>query len=564
MKYLPSINWMKTYRRSDLRGDLVAGITVAVLLIPQGMAYSMLAGLPPVYGLYAVTIPLLLYGLLGTSRQLAVGPVAMVALLIASGLEGLADPGSTDYIQLAILLALLVGIIQLVMGLTGMGYLVNFLAHPVVAGFTSAVAIIIAVSQMRLLLGLDIGRGGVVETLIAIAKDIALTHRPTALLGFSAIALLLLGRRYSSVIPTPLVLVVLSVIAIRLLDLDTAGVKIVRDVPSGLPSFTLPHWDRGSVMTLLPMAFTIALVGFMESIAVAQKLQRRYKDYTIDSSQELRALGMANLVGSFFQSFPVTGGFSRSAVNDEAGARTGLASIISSVLIMLSLLFFTQLFYYIPIVVLAAIIIVAVSRLIDFSELRMLWRTDRQDALLFAVTFLVTLLVSVETGIIVGVALSILMLALFSSRPHVAILGEIKGTGVYRNVDRFPDARTVVDTIIIRPDAPLYFANVHSIKSVVRNAIVDHRYIILHCGSMTRLDSSGAEALKELSQEAAEQSCVLIMSDMIGPVRDTMRRHGLFADLGNSRFYATVEDAVDSIESSADDRLSGIQLQSEL
>ncbi len=564
MKYLPSIDWIQSYRLSDLRGDVVAGITVAVLLIPQGMAYSMLAGIPPVYGLYAVTIPLLLYGLLGTSRQLAVGPVAMVALLIASGLEGLADPGSVEYVQLAILLALLVGIMQLVMGLTGMGYLVNFLAHPVVAGFTSAVAIIIAVSQMRLLLGIDINRGGVIDTLTALLRNIASLHLPTTLLGLSALVILIIGRRMSSLIPTPLILMVLSVLAVRLLELDIAGVKIIRDIPSGMPSFSLPHWESTSVRDLLPMALTIALVGFMESIAVAQKLQGRHKDYNIDSSQELRALGFANLVGSFFQSFPVTGGFSRSAVNDEAGARTGLASIISSILIMLSLLFFTRLFYHIPIVALAAIIIVAVSRLIDFSEFKMLWRTDRQDALLWIVTFLVTLLISVETGILVGVGLSIVMLALFSSKPHVAILGEIAGTGVYRNVDRFPDARTVAHTIIIRPDAPLYFANVHSIKNIVRQAIPHHSYIILHCGSMTRLDSSGAEAIKELSREAGEQSCKLLMTDMIGPVRDTMRKHGLFTALGSACFYATVEDAVDSIEGGTDDRLRGIQLQSKV
>jgi len=361
-KFFPIFDWIKTYNSKQFSGDLSAGLTVGVMLIPQGMAYSMLAGLPPIYGLYASTIPLIIYAILGTSRQLAVGPVAMVALLISSGVGALASTGSSEFIALAILLALMVGVIQFSMGVFRLGFLVNFLSHPVIAGFTSAAAVIIGFSQLKHLLGLEIPRGTLHETIYQIFENIGDINYPTLLLGIGAIIVLLLAKWISKRLPGPIIVVLLGMAIVYYLGLESQGVKIIKDVPGGLPSFGIPAIDQGTVLALLPIAFTIAFVSFMESIAVGKAIQAKHKDYEIDANQELISLGLANVIGSFFKAFPVTGGFGRTAVNDQAGAKTGMASIISAVLIIVSLLFLTKYFYFLPNAILGAIIVVAGNR----------------------------------------------------------------------------------------------------------------------------------------------------------------------------------------------------------
>ena len=338
VKYIPALEWLRPYDRKNFSGDLTAGLTVGVMLIPQGMAYSMLAGLPPIYGLYASTIPLIIYAIFGTSRQLAVGPVAMVALLIASGVGNLAETGSELFIQYAILLALMVGIIQAVMGLFRLGFLVNFLSHPVIAGFTSAAALIIGFSQFKHLLGLSIPRGKVHETILAVFQQWEGIHMQTLIVGMLAIIILVVVKKINRRIPGPLIVVLVGMGIVYGLGWYDSGVNVVKDVPGGLPAFGLPVFEWTAIQSLFPIALTISFVGFMESIAVAKAIQQKHKDYQVVPNQELLGLGLANVFGSLFSAFPVTGGFSRTAVNDQAGAKTGLASIISAVLIIITLL----------------------------------------------------------------------------------------------------------------------------------------------------------------------------------------------------------------------------------
>lgn len=362
-KFLPILDWLPNYKKEYFSGDLSAGLTVGVMLVPQGMAYAMIAGLPPVYGLYAAIIPQLVYAIFGTSRQLAVGAVAMDSLLVAAGITVMAEAGTENYIALAILLAFMMGTIQLAMGLFRMGFLVNFLSKPVINGFTSAAALIIGFNQLKHLIGVDLARNNNIFIIIyqAIEKFGSINWL-SVLIGIIAIIILKNVKKIHKAIPGALVAVVLGVLIVKYLSLYTMGVKIVGEVPKGLPSFSFPILDTPYFNDLIPIAFTLALIAFMEAVSVAKAIQVNHTDeYKLDPNQELIGLGMGNIVGSFFSSFPTTGGFSRSAVNEQLGARTNLTSIISASLVALTLLFLTPLFYYLPNAILAAIIMVGKS-----------------------------------------------------------------------------------------------------------------------------------------------------------------------------------------------------------
>lgn len=544
--YLPFLDWLPNYDKSMLYGDLAAGITVGVMLIPQGMAYSMLAGLPPIYGLYAVTIPLLIYAFLGTSRQLAVGPVAMVALLIASGVSPLAT-GIEHYIALAIMLAFMVGLIQFAMGVFRLGFIVNFLAHPVISGFTSAAAIIIAVSQIKHIFGLDIARGKVHETLIAVFNQLDHVNMATLVISIASISVLVGVKKIGKRIPGPLIIVLLGISAVYFLGLHEKGVAIIKEVPAGLPAFAFPKFGLGYMKSLMPIALTISFIGFMESIAVAKAIQNKHKNYKLNPNQELRALGLSNIMGSMFQSFPVTGGFSRSAVNDQAGAKTGMASAISAVLIILTLLFFTNYFYFLPKSVLAAIIIVAVYGLIDFKEFWHLWKVDKQDFSLFVMTFLATLVIGIEEGILAGVVLSVIMLVFNAFRPHIAQLGRLKGTSFYRNVERFPEAEIFGDVLIVRVDSQIFFANINHIKDYLDYHSEDKKVIILHCGSVQHIDSSAVHAIADWVNEYQQKNKRIVFTHLVGPVRDIIKKNGLVDIIGKQNFSPDVNSVVESI-----------------
>jgi SulP family sulfate permease len=558
--FLPILDWLPKYKSTQLKGDLAAGLTVGVMLIPQGMAYAMIAGLPPIYGLYASTIPLILYAIFGTSRQLAVGPVAMVSLLTAAGIGVLAEGNMELYIVLAITLAFMVGAIQFLLGAFRLGFLVNFLSHPVISGFTSAAALIIGLSQLKHLLGVDIPRSHHVHEIVLNAiEQVGSINWATFAIGIGGIALIIGSKKISKAIPAQLVAVVVGILVVWGLGLTGQGVKIVGDVPSGLPSVSTPSFELGQLQSLLPIALTIALVSFMESIAVAKAIQAKHKNYKVIPNQELIALGIANIGGSFFQSYPTTGGFSRTAVNDQAGAKTGMASIISAVLIILTLLFLTSLFYYLPKAILASVIMVAVFGLIDYKEAIHLWKSNRTDFFMLIVTFIATLSLGIEQGIAVGVILSLVMVIYRTTRPHIAVLGKVPGSTYYRNLERFTEVEDRDDLLIIRFDAQLYFANTNFFKDTLEELSAKKgealKYIIINAESINNLDSSAAHAVEEVVEDYKRLGITILFTGVKGPVRDAMSRAHLTEKIGEQNFFLSIQDAVDYIDQALTDEI---------
>ena len=549
-RFFPILEWLPRYQKSDFKGDLQAGLTITVMLIPQSMAYALLAGVPPIYGLYASVVPLVVYAFLGTSKQLAVGPAAMISLLTATGIGQLATIGSPDFVMYAVMLAFLVGILQILMGIFRVGFLVNFISHPVIKGFTFAASLIIAVSQFKYILGLDIPRGHfILTTLRNLYQHLPQTNLPTVVIGVGSILLLVAMKKWKPGFPAALLVVALSTVVVAVLRLDKAGVSIVGNIPAGLPAPHLPALSSAVVRELIPTAVTIAFVGFMESISVAKAMAARHH-YTIDANQEMIAIGAANVAGSLFQAYPVAGGFGRTAVNDQAGARTPLASVVTATGILITLLFFTPFFYYLPRAVLAAIIIVAVWGLMDWKELKFLWAVKPSDAGLLLITFLATLLVGIEQGILIGIGASILAFIFQSTRPHYAILGQLPGTRFFRNVERFPQARTFPEIVILRIDASFYFANANFLRERLEKLLYRPqplRAVILDCGSVNSLDSTALETLSDIVREFAENKVELLFANVKGPVRDVMRKSGLLAVIGPQRIFLSVADAVDCV-----------------
>ncbi|MFO8231907.1 MAG: solute carrier family 26 protein [Longimonas sp.] len=558
---LPLLDQLTQYSADHLKSDLSAGLTVGVMLIPQGMAYALIAGLPPIYGLYASLIPLLGYAIFGTSRQLAVGPVAIVSLLVAASVGPMADGDPDRYIMLTLMLTVMVGVFQLAMGLLRFGFLVNFLSHPVLSGFTSAAALVIGLSQLKHLLGVDIERSNYIhEILWSAAQQWEAIHLPTVVLGVIGIAILVALKRWSKAIPGALVVVVLGTGAIWLTGGNEAGVSIVEEVPSGLPSFVIPAFSWADMQALIPGALTISLIGFMESIAVAKVYARR-NGYSLDANKELVGLGVANVAGAFFQSYPTTGGFSRTAVNAEAGAKTNVAGIISAVVIALTLLFLTPLFYYMPNAILASIVMVAVAGLVDWKEAMYLWRVDRRDLALMALTFVATLTLGIEEGILAGVIVSLIAIIYQSATPHTAIMGRLPDSTTYRNLKRSPDAITRSDVMIVRMDAALYFANVSTFKDLVSDIDMNNdalRAIVIDMYPVNRVDSTAAHALHEIIEMCHENSINLYLAGLKGPVHDVLSRAGVVHELGPNHLFYEVHEAVQAAESAhRSDTVSG-------
>ena len=547
-KFIPILKTIQTYDQETFKGDLTAGVTVAIMLIPQGMAYALLAGMPPVYGLYASIIPVLIYAILGSSRQLAVGPVAMVSLLIVAGVGELADAGSDRFIHLAIMTALGVGTVQFLMGVFRMGFLVNFLSHPVLSGFTSAAALIIGASQLSNLLGLDLERSKQVhEILIGAYQNIGNINLITAAIGIGSVVSIMMLKKWKKTFPSALFVVVAGTLITAFFGLNTMGVSIVGNVPDGLPSLQMPGLSLGDFRSLLPIILVISLVSYMESIAVAKAIANK-RGYKVDANQELIALGGANLGGAFFQSFPTTGGFSRTAVNDQSGAKTTLASVITAVLIGITVLFLTPLFYYLPSAVLAAIIMVAVAGLFDAEEMVHLWETEKKDLAMLSVTFLATLFLGIEEGIGIGVLLSLIMVIYTSTRPHSTELGRLGDTQNFRNTDRYPEAKTEPGILIFRFDSNLYFANVEHFRESIEEKVNERgqklSVVILDASAINNVDSTGMHALSELIKFLRTRGIAFYLAGVIGPVRDKLKRSGITETMGEENFFFDVNDAV--------------------
>lgn len=551
--YIPILEWLPKYQKTDLQGDLSAGLTVGIMLIPQGMAYAMLAGLEPIHGLYAVTVPLLLYAIFGTSRQLAVGPVAMVSLLTAAGIATLNATSPEQYLLYALSLAFLVGLIQFGMGLFKLGFVVNFLSHPVISGFTSAAAIIIGLSQIKHLFRINLpNTEHIQEMIVAIFQNIADIHWTTFGIGIVGIIIIKFGKKIHKSFPAPLVAVIVGIALVTGFDLTSQGVKIVGDVPSGLPSLSSPSFDLATWKTLFPIALTISLVGFAESFAVAKTIQAKHKNYRLNANQELTALGLANFGASFFQGYPVTGGFSRTAVNNDAGAKTTMSSIFSAILIVLTLLFFTGLFYNLPSAILAAVVLVAVSGLIDFKEPVHLWHKDKADFSMLVATFVITLTLGIETGIISGMVLSLLVIIYRASRPHIAQLGRVPGTNTFRNITRFKNLEVREDLLMVRIDGPIYFANVEFIKDKLDLWISEKgknvKMLVFNMESVSNIDSTGAHELNEWINTWRKSGMDISMTSIKGPVRDVLNRWALLESVGSDHIFLDDNTALSAFD----------------
>jgi SulP family sulfate permease len=692
-KFFPFLRWFPL-KGDALRADFMAGITVALVLIPQSMAYAQLAGMPAYYGLYAAFLPVAVAAMWGSSHQLGTGPVAVVSLLTASSLAVLAAPGSDQFIALAIMLALLVGIIQLLLGVFKLGVIVNFLSHPVIVGFTNAAAIIIALSQVSKLFGVPMGRSEhFINDIVGVAKLIGDTHLPTLAMGALAIALMWSIKKYTPKLPGVLIAVVVTTLlswaigfernadgkleqiadaelqavvqqsmaaAKRVDDLNTlvadkssalkatqktagqasigvvrseaelallridlrdaeaaftkekaglrhlqvvrstdtsgatlaiypvgkapqgvtldesryrlrklnadgfklvGGGEVVGGIPEGLPSVKMPSFNLDAFGSLLSAALVISLVGFMEAISIAKAIAAKTKQ-RLDPNQELIGQGLSNVVGSFTQAFPVSGSFSRSAVNQNSGAKTGMASVITALFVLLTLLFLTPLLYHLPQAVLAAIIIMAVIGLVNFQAVKHAWQASKHDGIAAIVTFIATLAFAphLDSGIMVGAGLALGLYLYRTMSPRVSILGRYKD-GTLRDLKVNPDLPTSKHVVAIRFDGSLYFANVSYFEDAVLEAVSNHpdaKYVLVVGDAINQLDASGEEVIHHLHDRLKSAGITLVFSGLKKQVLDVMRATGLFDAIGQSKLFATVDQAIAAIyeqlgEAAADD-----------
>ena len=548
-KIIPILEWLPAYNKSLFKDDLVAGIIVGIILIPQGIAYALIAGLPPIYGLYCAIVPQVMYAIFGSSRQVAIGPVAMDSLIVATGVSTLALAGSDSYISIAILLALLVGMIQFFMGIFSLGFIVNFLSKPVITGFTSAIALIIGLNQFGNLFGVDFIQSDQIQHIV---KDIWFRfmnyNYETTLIGGISMALIIVFRKINKKIPNALIVVTFGILLIKYFEKSFEDVAIIRDIPSGLPSFGIPDFDIDQIRELFPIALTLVMVGYLETISIGKSLEAKQEAYRIRPNQELLALGISNIVGSLFQAYPISSSFSRSAVNQESGAKTGMAALISVAMVILTVLFLTPLFYYLPKTVLAAIIIVAVFGLINLREAVYLWKVNQLDFWLMLATFTGTLVLGIEFGIIVGVGLSLIVLIFRTSRPYVTELGKVPNSNFYRNKNRFEEVIIESDILIFRFDAQLFYANSTYFRDKLDTMVYEKgatlQLIVLDAESINRVDSTGVEMLKESIKYYQKKQISFFLAGVKGPVRDDLFRSEILSIIDVNHFFMRVNDAV--------------------
>ena len=549
-RLFPITKDLLTYNKSTLYSDLIAGLSIAVIVIPQGLAYAMIAGLPPIYGLYAALVPQFIHGIMGTSRHPAVGPVALDSLVVAIALGALSLSGIGEVVAAAIFLATMVGILQITMGLLQMGVLANYLSRPVISGFTSAAAIIIGLNQVEHLLGLQIESSNQIQKmLLSVAQNFNETHLITVVVGVSAMSLILVTKKYFSKFPSSLLVSAFGVLLIWRTRWDLHGVEIVGHIPAGLPNFDLLTVSPELVRDMLPFALTLAVIGYVEIISITKELEEQEEKYFLKPNKELMALGTANLVGSFFQSYPVSASFSRSAVKFQSGALTGMTAVFSASIVGLTLLFFTSLFFYLPIAVLAGIIMVAVIRLINIRYAIDLYKTRRDEFFLLLITCLLTLFVGISQGILIGTLLSLLLMVIRTSKPHYAILAKVSGTNYYKNISRFGTDANIDDNILIlRFDAQLFFGNRDYFRKIVFEEIEKKpnlKGFILVARGITYVDSSGLSTLSAMIKSFQQKGILFMVAGAIGPTRDLLQKSKLTDLIQEKNMFAKTADAVD-------------------
>ena len=566
-RYFPILAWARTYDRSVLASDLIAAVIVTIMLVPQSLAYAMLAGLPPQVGLYASILPLVAYALFGTSRTLAVGPVAVISLMTATAAAGVAAQGSPEYVAAALILALLSGSILAVMGLLRLGFLANLLSHPVVSGFITASGMLIAVSQLRHILGVRASGETLPEMVQTLWESLAATNPVTLAIGAAATFFLFWARgrlkpllirlgiaaRSAELIAraAPVATVILAILAVPLFRLEVA---VVGAIPTGLPPLSVPLLDPGLWSALFLPALLISIIGFVESVSVAQTLAAKRRQ-RIDPNQELIGLGASNLAAAFSGGYPVTGGFARSVVNFDAGAETPAAGAFTAIGIGLALLFLTPLLFHLPVAVLAATIIVAVLSLVDLRTPREIWRYSKSDFSAMAGTILVTLLMGVEAGVIAGVGVSLALYLWRASRPHAAIVGLVPRTQHFRNILRHK-VITVPHMLMLRVDESLTFINARWLEEKVLELVAESPAlsdVVLMCSAVNEIDASALESLEALNHRLADAGVKLYLSEVKGPVMDRLQRSDLPAML-SGRIFLSQYDAFQALAAPDNER----------
>ncbi|MBA3864443.1 MAG: sodium-independent anion transporter [Erythrobacter sp.] len=554
-RYFPILTWARSYDRGVLTSDLMAAVIVTIMLIPQSLAYAMLAGLPPVVGLYASILPLFAYAVFGTSRTLAVGPVAVVSLMTASAVGAIATPGTAEYWEAAVTLAALSGVMLAVLGLLRLGFLANLLSHPVISGFISASGILIATSQLKHILGVKAGGETWPEMLSGLAGALGSTNLATLAIGVPATLFLFWVRKGlkpalqrfgmparaadMTAKAGPVAAVAVTILAVIGFGLEAHGVSVVGAIPQGLPPFALPSTEFALIQALWVPALLISVIGFVESVSVAQTLAAKRRQ-RIAPDQELIGLGASNIASALSGGYPVTGGFARSVVNFDAGAQTPAAGAFTAVGIALASLFLTPLLFHLPNATLAATIIVAVLSLVDFKTPRLLWAYSKADFAAHAATIVITLLAGVELGVIAGVAVGLLLYLWRASRPHAAIVGRVPGTEHFRNVERHK-VLTLPHLLSIRIDESLTYLNARWLEEYVLEQVADRpplRHVVLMCSAVNAIDASGLESLEAINHRLADGGVKLHLSEVKGPVMDRLGRAHFLDDLSGRVFLS--------------------------
>jgi len=558
---LPAWAWLSHYTPVKFKSDVLAALIVVAMLVPQGMAYAMLAGLPPIMGLYASILPMIIYALLGGSSTLSIGPVAIISMMTFATLNPLFEVGSPVYIEAATLLALMVGIISLLLGLFRFGFMIQLISHPVIQSFIIASALLIAFGQLKFLVDLPLKANNIPEFASSLLQYFPLLHVPSLIFGLLSIGLLIylpkllksqavqsrIGSTDFLVRAVPLILVCLGIAAIVFLDLKLQGIKTVGAIPSGFPPLSFPHWNWELVMTLLPGASMIAMISFVESLSIAQATALQQRSH-LNSNQELIALGLANISAGVSSAFPVTGSLSRTVVNADAGAKSPMAGVLSSILIIFVSLFFTGFFEDLPLTILAATIIVSIWKLVNFQPFVDAWRYSKADGLAMWITFLGVVLIDISTGLIIGIVSTFVLMLWRISRPHIAVVGLVKGTQHFRNIQRH-QVSTSDRVLSLRIDENLTFLNANSFKGYLINEISLNdqlQHVIINCSSISAIDLSALEMLEDLNAELAKLDIRLHFAEVKGPVMDKLQASKLMTHL-SGRIYLTHFQAIQDL-----------------
>jgi SulP family sulfate permease len=541
-QYLPIFGWLPGYRRADILRDLIAGTTVSFLLIPQALAYAMLAGLPPHMGLYAAFLPLIIYPIFGTCRHLMVGPVALDSILMAAGIGALATSGSSNYISLTITLTLMVGLLQLLFGFFRLGFMADFLSNPVISGFTSGAAVIIIFSQLKHLLGISMPGSQQIDTLVTyLINNFDQFHSLTFVVGAGSLVVLAVFKYFRLKLPGSLMVVIAGTLAVWRFNLAEKGIQIVGSIPAGFVKIPWNGIHFEDIYHLMPLAFTLAFVSFMESFTIANRIAAK-QGYRINADNEMIGLGLANLSSGLIGGYSVAGSFSRTIVNAQNGAVSGMASIITAAIVALTILFLTPLFYYMPRAVFAAIIIAGVFSIIDYREAYRLFQFKRKDFWVLIFAFVSTLFLGIQNGVLVSVVASLIMILHRITRPHIAILGLVPGSNEFRSIQRVPQAQEIPGFLIIRMDASMYFTNINYFRDTLMATLVAQsrniNSVIIESSPINEVDSSAELVLREIAETLQKEHISLYFCNLKGYIIDMFKKSGFYEFLGHEKFIS--------------------------